>query len=64
MRDCGTCHPPADGTHEREVIDRFRDFLREGFQPANKSTGFVPRRTAAQMYRFHFLIWRIGQVPA
>ena len=32
-------------------------------EPANKSRGFVPRRTAAQMYRFHFQIWRIGQVP-
>jgi hypothetical protein len=60
---CGTCHPPADGSKDREVIDRFADFLREGWQPARRD-GFVPRCTAAQMYRFHYQIWRIGAVDA
>lgn len=28
-RDCGTCRPPADGTADREELDRFAQFLRE-----------------------------------
>lgn len=27
--DCGTCRPPADGTPDREELDRFADFLRD-----------------------------------
>jgi hypothetical protein len=67
VRGCGNAHPPADGTRDREVIDRFRDFLSEGWVPANvKSTPERPLRqlTAAERYRFHFQVWRIGAVPA
>lgn len=28
-RDCGTCRPPADGTADREELDRFADLLRD-----------------------------------
>lgn len=28
-RDCGTCRPPADGTPDREELDRFAEFLRD-----------------------------------
>lgn len=61
MRGCGTAYPPADGTREREIIDRFRDFLSEGWQPGTKDRPL--RLTAAARYRFHFLIWRMDQVP-
>jgi hypothetical protein len=27
--ECGTCRPPADGTADREAIDRFAAFLRD-----------------------------------
>lgn len=60
---CGFANPPADGTAEREVIDRFRDFLSEGWVPARRGQP-LPRRSAAQMYRFHYQIWRIGNATA
>lgn len=28
-RDCGFCYPPADGTADREELDRFAQFLRD-----------------------------------
>lgn len=62
MRGCRNAHPPADGTHDREVIDRFRDFLSEGWVPAVEGQP-LPPRTAAQSYRFHYQIWRVGNVP-
>lgn len=57
-RECGFASPPADGTPEREVMDRFADFLREAGPPSTPR-----RRTPAERYRIRFLIWRMGQVP-
>lgn len=27
MNDCGFCHPPPEGSPDREQLDRFLDFL-------------------------------------
>lgn len=34
--ECGTCHPPADGTRDREQLDRFAEFLRLVGGPARR----------------------------
>lgn len=61
MRGCGFAHPPADGTRDREVVDRFRDFLAAIGGPADGKhfAGLSP----ARRYRVRFLAWRAGQVP-
>lgn len=68
MRGCGNAHPPADGTRNREIIDRFSDFLREAGPPAvpdhKGGWTFIPSMSAAKMYRRRFLAWRVSQVPA
>lgn len=40
-------------------MDRFQDFLREGWVPARKGHP-LPRLSAGAMYRFHFQIWRMS----
>lgn len=67
MRGCGTAHPPADGTREREVVDRFADFLREAGPAVTKADSEAGRfriRTPSERYRVKFLAWRVGRVPA
>lgn len=59
---CGFAHPPPDGTPDREVIDRFRDFLRVAGPPLKPGEKGTPR-TPANRYHVRFLIWRMGQVP-
>lgn len=61
MRGCGFAFPPIDGSSEREVMDRFADFMREAGPPLCPGESGVPR-TAAERYRVRFLAWRIGQV--
>lgn len=67
---CGTCNPPADGTADREVIDRFRDFLAVAGPPAVRQPDGTwapparPPRTAAERYRFRFLVWRMEAFDA
>jgi hypothetical protein len=48
--------PPADGTREREVYDRFADFLAEAPAPRD-----WPSLSAAKWYRLRFLAWKLGQ---
>lgn len=64
-RDCGTCHPPADGTRDREIVDRFGDFLRAAGPAAIGAAvaGADPRsrrRSPAERYRLKLLVWRCG----
>lgn len=67
--DCGTCHPPADGTRDREIVDRFADFLRAAGRPLTRAeldAGItadgrpVRLRTPAERYHLRFLVWRCG----
>lgn len=63
MRGCGTAYPPKDGTRDREVIDRFRDFLQEAgpaVTKADREAGRFRVRTPAGRYRIKFLAWRMG----
>lgn len=62
---CGTCHPPADDTPAREVMDRFADFLRAAGPAVTKAqveAGAFRLRSPAERYRLRFLAWRVGQV--
>jgi hypothetical protein len=65
--ECGFATPPADGTRNREIMDRFADFLRAAGPPAPTARSGViahgRRRTPAERYRVKFLMWRVGQVP-
>lgn len=64
--ECGTCHPPADGTHDREVVDRFRDFLEAAgpaVSPADVDAGRFRLRSPANRYHVRLMAWRVGQVP-
>lgn len=57
-RDCLT--PPPDGTREREIVDRFADFLAEAPRPSREAWLAM---TPARRYRVRFLAWRLEQVP-
>jgi hypothetical protein len=61
---CGTCHPPADGTKDREALDRFSDFLRAvGGPPVSKAdldAGRYRLRPPAERYRLRLAAWRCG----
>lgn len=62
---CGTAYPPADGTPEREILDRFADFLRAAgpaVSPADVEAGRFHLRSPAQRYHVRLLAWRVGQV--
>lgn len=62
---CGNASPPADGTPEREIIDRFADFLRvagPALSPQQVADGGFRLRSPAERYHLRFLAWRIGQV--
>lgn len=71
-RGCGFAYPPADGTPDREVMDRFADFLRAAGPPARPVRGpdgrnswaHLPLRSPAQRYHLRFLAWRMEQVQA
>lgn len=56
---CGFCHPPAEDSHDREVIDRFRAFLNEA-GPAPKPGEPYRLRSHAHRYRVKYLAWRTG----
>lgn len=63
---CGNAHPPADGTREREIIGRFKDFLREAGPAVTREDVLAGRtilRSPAGRYRIRFLAWRMGAVP-
>lgn len=60
-RECGFANPPADGTTDRERVDRFVDFLHAA-GPAPKKGEPLRCRTPAQRYHLRFLAWRMGQV--
>jgi hypothetical protein len=63
---CGFGHPPPDGTHDREVIDRMIDFMRAAGPAVTKKqidSGETKWRTPAGRYNLRFLAWRVGQVP-
>lgn len=69
MNDRGFAHPPDDGTREREIIDRFADYLREAGPPpcrdgvVDYEAPMVPlaSRTPSQRYRMRYLIWKFDQ---
>lgn len=42
-------------------MDRFADFLAEGVPPIRS---VIAALSPARRYRFHFLMWRVDQVPA
>jgi hypothetical protein len=51
-----SCLTPPAGTREREVYDRFAEFLAEAPAPR-----VWPSLSAARRYRLRFLAWKIGQ---
>jgi hypothetical protein len=55
MSDCGFCHPPIEDSHDREVMDRFADFLRNAPPPG------IYLKSAAARYRFRYLVWKCEQ---
>lgn len=63
-RDCGFAYPPADGTKDREAMDRFADFLRlVGGPPVSKAdldAGRYRLRPPAERYRLRLAAWRCG----
>lgn len=64
---CGYANPPVDGTRNREIMDRFGDFLREAGPAVTIeafNAGRYRLRSPAERYRIRFLAWRMGQVPA
>lgn len=64
--ECGFASPPADGTREREILDRFRDFLEvagPAVSEADVAAGRFRERSPAERYRVRFAAWRVGQVP-
>lgn len=64
--ECGFANPPDDDTPEREIIDRFADFLRAAgpaMTQADIDAGNTRTRTPANRYHLRFLAWRVGQVP-
>lgn len=66
-RGCGFAYPPADGTPEREIMDRFADFLRvagPALSPDDVAAGKFRLRSPAERYHLRFLAWRVGQVPS
>lgn len=54
-RDC--LSPPANGIREREVYDRFADFL-VAAGPPDRWPGSSP----ARRYHLRLLAWRLGRV--
>lgn len=50
--ECGFASPPADGTREREIIDRFAEFL------AAAGPAVPRRRSPARRYRLRYMAWR------
>lgn len=65
MRGCGFAYPPIEGTHDREVVDRFLDFLQEA---PGASAAAIAACSPARRYRIRFLAWRLmaglPEVPA
>lgn len=65
--ECGFANPPADGTRDREMIDRFADFLRvagPALTKEQREAGAFLLRSPAQRYHVRFLAWRCSQEPA
>lgn len=59
--ECGTAYPPADGTYDREAIDRFADFLRMAPKLATKAqvdAGQSRPASPAERYRLKLAVWR------
>lgn len=65
---CGTCHPPADDTAAREIIDRFRDFLDVApppLTPGDTRSHYLDGLSPARRWRVRFLAWKLMQpLPA
>lgn len=60
---CGFANPPADGTRNRELVDRFADFIRAAGPPVTQAeidAGRTGPRTPAKRYELRFLAWRMG----
>jgi hypothetical protein len=56
-QECGFHQLPADGTRDRELVDRFGDFLAAA-GPVRSWLMLSP----AERYRVRFLLWRMGQI--
>jgi hypothetical protein len=54
-RDC--LAPPVDGTRDRELYDRFADFLRNAGPPPTRDP-----LTPARLYHLKFLAWHCSPV--
>jgi hypothetical protein len=62
MNRSQTCGRPPEGSRDLEVYHRFADFLAEAGQPSDLRMGIIRRRTAAQAWRFGFLLWRLTPI--
>lgn len=64
--ECGFARPPADGTRDRKIFDRFGDFLAAAGPAVTKAqidAGTTRLRSPAQRYHLRLLAWRLGSVP-
>lgn len=63
---CGTASPPADGTRDREVVDRFADFLQARSAVAARVADgtYVKGQQVPAWQRYHLrlLAWRVGHL--
>lgn len=61
--ECGFASPPADGTRDREIVDRFADFLAVAGPAVTKAdidAGRFRERSPAERYRVRFMAWRMS----
>lgn len=60
---CGFANPPADGTRNRELVDRFADFIRAAGRPVTRAeveAGQTVPRPPHERYALRFLAWRMS----
>lgn len=61
--ECGTATLPPEGTYDREVVDRFAEFLRSAPRLATMAevdAGRSRPASPAERYRLKLAAWRLG----
>lgn len=61
--ECGFASPPADGTRDREIMDRFAEFLAAVGPAVTKAqidAGETTLRSPAARYRLRYMAWRMS----
>jgi hypothetical protein len=61
--ECGFANPPADGTRNRELVDRFADFIRAAGPPVTRAqveAGQTVPRPPHERYALRLLAWRMS----